>query len=233
VNLSRILVFDEDVEMMQLICAQIEDPSHLVVSGCSTLAKAMDHLSKNPIDLLITDSKVSEFGLIEFLRRIEIQNLSRPIPTLLVISNPAECFDLTQLTCANRIQFLLKPFDRSGLLAGVKSRLNTYSRQGSQMVMDGLLLDPDSFDVHLAGERIHLTLSEFKLLRELMMNLDQILGREHLIQKVQGEGIAVVDRAIDTHVFSLRKKLGALGDRIETVRGSGYRLRSQSSPSLS
>jgi two-component system phosphate regulon response regulator PhoB len=61
-----------------------------------------------------------------------------------------------------------------------------------------------------------------------MSNPDVILSRDHLIQKVQGEGIAVIDRAVDTHIFSLRKKLGGMGDRIETVRGVGYRLRSVS-----
>jgi len=76
------------------------------------------------------------------------------------------------------------------------------------------------------GEKLLLTPSEFKLLKALMLNQGRVLSRDKLIELVQGEGVSVVDRAIDTHVFGLRKKMGTASDFIETIRGVGYRMKS-------
>jgi two-component system phosphate regulon response regulator PhoB len=62
-------------------------------------------------------------------------------------------------------------------------------------------------------------------LGSLVQNEGCVLTREQLIENIQGEGINVVGRTIDTHVFGLRKKLGEWGDRIETIRGVGYRVK--------
>ena len=60
---------------------------------------------------------------------------------------------------------------------------------------------------------------------DIIDNQGRVLSRERLIDLVQGQGVAVVDRAIDTHVFGLRKKLGDCADVVETIRGVGYRVR--------
>ncbi len=59
----------------------------------------------------------------------------------------------------------------------------------------------------------------------LAQNQGRVLTRDRLISLVQGDGVAVVDRTVDTHVFGLRKKLEGAGDLLETVRGVGYRIR--------
>ena len=76
-----------------------------------------------------------------------------------------------------------------------------------------------------AGVSVQLTPSEFKLLQTLALNRGRVLTRESLIDHVQGEGVSVVGRTVDTHVFGLRKKLGDCADVIETVRGIGYRVK--------
>ncbi len=58
-----------------------------------------------------------------------------------------------------------------------------------------------------------------------MKNRGRVLSREKLIELVQGEGVSVVDRAVDTHIFGLRKKLGDCADFVETIRGVGYRVK--------
>jgi two-component system phosphate regulon response regulator PhoB len=125
------------------------------------------------------------------------------------------------------IHFLPKPFDRGLLVSRVHSFVTQSVSEPEQIYSGGLKLCSLSFDVHLNGARVHLTQSEFKLLKELLSRPDEVLNRDFLIQKVQGEGVVVVDRAIDTHVFSLRKKLGRVGESIETIRGEGYRFCSQ------
>jgi two-component system phosphate regulon response regulator PhoB len=81
--------------------------------------------------------------------------------------------------------------------------------------------------VKIRNEAVHLTPSEFKILAQMMMNQGRVLTREALIEVVQGEGISVTGRTIDTHVFGLRKKMGAEADWVETIRGIGYRIRAE------
>lgn len=69
------------------------------------------------------------------------------------------------------------------------------------------------------------TRSEFRLLESLLQNQGKVLSREAIIEQIQGEGVNVVGRTVDTHVFGLRKKLGNHADIIETIRGVGYRVR--------
>ena len=90
-----------------------------------------------------------------------------------------------------------------------------------------LAINSESYEVSCQGQPLSLTASEFKLLLALAQNRGRVLTRDRLIDCVQGIGVTVVDRAIDTHVFGLRKKLGPCADVIETVRGVGYRIRGE------
>lgn len=118
-----------------------------------------------------------------------------------------------------------KPIERMHFRERVRSLTGSPLPGSGKFGVGNLTIDSRSFDVYLQGERIHLTPNEFKLLEALLQARGGVLTRDELIRQVQGPGIAVIDRAIDTHIFSLRKKLGAEGARIETVRGEGYRIR--------
>lgn len=87
------------------------------------------------------------------------------------------------------------------------------------------MIDPRTYEVKCGDQPIHLTPSEFKLLFALADSRGRVLTRDGLIAQVQGEGVSVVGRTVDTHVFGLRKKLGPCADVIETVRGVGYRVK--------
>ena len=93
------------------------------------------------------------------------------------------------------------------------------------MKIGALFVDPERFEVRCGSEKIALTASEFKLLLALDRHRGRVLTRENLISLVQGEGVSVVGRAVDTHVFGLRKKLGNCADFVETIRGIGYRIK--------
>jgi two-component system phosphate regulon response regulator PhoB len=95
----------------------------------------------------------------------------------------------------------------------------------SSIEIGELKLVSEEHQVTCDNKSVQLTPSEFKLLFALMKNGGRVLTRERLIHLVQGEGVTVVDRTIDTHVFGLRKKLGKCADVIETIRGIGYRVK--------
>ena len=93
------------------------------------------------------------------------------------------------------------------------------------VMLGNLKIRPDFYEVKCGDDLVQLTPSEFKLLLALSKQQGRVLTRAALIELVQGTGVAVVDRAIDTHIFGLRKKLGVCADVIETVRGVGYRVK--------
>ena len=127
--------------------------------------------------------------------------------------------------------YVTKPFEVAVFLARVKALLRRSGNadqpapSSGELRLGELRLKTLSHEVYSGSEQVHLTPSEFKLLEALLKNQDKVLTRNQLIDLVQGEGVSVVDRTVDTHVFGLRKKLGSCGELIETVRGVGYRVR--------
>jgi two-component system, OmpR family, phosphate regulon response regulator PhoB len=89
----------------------------------------------------------------------------------------------------------------------------------------GIRLDPDRHEAAVNGERVELTPLEFRLLSYLMSRPGRVLRREQLLENVWGNGVFVTERTADTHVERLRATLGIRAERIETVRGVGYRFR--------
>jgi two-component system phosphate regulon response regulator PhoB len=150
---------------------------------------------------------------------------------ILMISDPLEDSLLTEAIEKGANDFLFKPYQRGQLLSRVRAlhhRLQAAEQKAAlltgQYVLGRFRLNLHSSDFYQGDVRTHLTPSEFKLLEALFKHRGTILTRDQLIEAVQGAGVVVVDRAIDTHVFSLRKKLGEFSSLIETVRGVGYRI---------
>jgi DNA-binding response OmpR family regulator len=133
--------------------------------------------------------------------------------------------------------YLVKPFSLRELLARVRAMLRRVDlegrRQGSpgneKVQVGGLVVDASSHVATLDGAPMHLTRKEFELLTVLVSNPGRAFSREFLVQRIWGSDFDGFDRAVDTHVTRLRKKLGALGDRIVTVWGVGYRFNPESS----
>ncbi len=136
--------------------------------------------------------------------------------------------------------YLTKPFDAKVLVARVRQlmrrrlsdeklqnsvkSLNTASAEAVELSFDGLSVDVAKHIVKLNETEVHLTPSEFKLLAELFRARGQVLTRDRLIDLIQGQDVSVTGRTIDTHIFALRKKIGAWSKHIETIRGVGYRI---------
>ena len=189
-------------------------------------------IDEGQIQVWITDSVLPEIVIEELIRTVRLQSSRTEILLLTPALNSTETHaeDLTRWIEAGATDFMVKPFDRSALVGKVQAlirRLGLPKMDSDQTLSMGeLVLNPATFDVYCGLERTPLTPSEFKLLHALMLRQGAVLSRDQLIALVQGAGIAVIDRAVDTHVASLRKKLGSCSEWIETVRGVGYRIRS-------
>ena len=129
--------------------------------------------------------------------------------------------------------YMVKPFDFNVLRARVRNLLERTEfikksqkkeQTPSTLSLGELTLNKDSHEASLSGQLIDLTYSEFRMLEMLISNQGRVLSRKQITSFIQGEDVIVAGRTIDTHISSLRKKLGSYGDTIETIRGVGYRI---------
>jgi two-component system alkaline phosphatase synthesis response regulator PhoP len=89
--------------------------------------------------------------------------------------------------------------------------------------VNNLVIDPGRYEVKIDGEYVNLTPTEFGILQLLTKKAGWVFTRQQIIDAVRGYDYLVTPRTIDVQMFSLRKKLGETGKKIETVRGIGYR----------
>ena len=231
-NSCRILIAEKDVEMASIIADELKGESSEIVL-IHDGEKLLKKVKNESFQLLIMDFVLPELCGIALLEEIRKIKNSDEL-AILILSAPLEDEKLALAIEKGAGDFLFKPYHRGHLISRVRSlRGRLMNEDEKQAQKDGqysfgkFRLNLHSSDFYQGDVRTHLTPSEFKLLETLFRRRGVILTRDQLIEEVQGTGVVVIDRAIDTHIFSLRKKLGEFSDLIETVRGVGYRIRNE------
>jgi two-component system phosphate regulon response regulator PhoB len=124
--------------------------------------------------------------------------------------------------------YVTKPFSVKVLVQRIKAlqRRHEGSAETSNVAEHlGVRIDRDRHQAYLDGREIELTPTEFRLLECLVRQPGRAFARSQLMDAAIGEGALVLERTIDVHIKTLRRKLGTAGELIETVRGLGYRFR--------
>jgi two-component system phosphate regulon response regulator PhoB len=227
--IATILVVEDEQEIRELMALHLLRQG-FKVKECASAEDAQNQLQKQKFDLVILDwmlPGVSGFDLLSQIKK------SSATTNVLMVTAKTEPQDIVSGLEAGADDYLTKPFDPGVFLARVRALLRrSQTKEGAPTAADqdkfllgGLSVDFKTYEVKLGEEQLHLTPSEFKLLGNLLESQGRVLTRDQLIENIQGEGINVTGRTIDTHVFGLRKKLGAWSDNIETIRGVGYRVK--------
>jgi DNA-binding response OmpR family regulator len=101
---------------------------------------------------------------------------------------------------------------------------NKEKRRGSEKIKIGELeIDRRTYRVKIEGKEIFFPRKEFELLYYLVKHSGRVFSRDALLNQIWGDGSYVIERTVDVHIFKVREKLGSMGERIETVKGVGYR----------
>jgi two-component system phosphate regulon response regulator PhoB len=231
--MANILVIEDESEIRNLIKLHLQRDHHQVVAAAS-IEEIEPALRENTFDLAVVDwmlPGMSGLGFVKYLHTTEVLS-----PATLMVTAKSAPDDIIEALEAGADDYVVKPFDPGVFMARVRALLrrqtvlNGKARgmdvvSSSLLVVGDIVLDTEKHKASCAGEWLNLTVSEFKLLANLIRNRGRVMTRAMLVAEIQGEGISVVGRTIDTHVFGLRKKLGDSGDLIDTVRGVGYRVK--------
>ena len=212
-----------EVEIYTLKAAGFE------VRGFAEGASFWNALKEEKPELVILDIMLPGLDGMEVLRRLRTNPLYSSIPVIMATAKGNEA-DRLQGFDFGADDYLVKPFSMMELVARVKSVLKRCSPMPRELGFGGLSLDAGSYKTSLEGERLSLTHKEFKLLEFLLAHPGMVFSREQLLTEVWGQDYHSETRTVDMHIRTLRQKLGAWSQCIETVRGVGYRLEKRHDP---
>ena len=225
--MARILIAEDERDLSNLVRRHLEDEGHQVIQAFDGPTAAQSAAREHP-DLVILDWMLPRLDGLEVCRRIRRESI---VPILMLTARSEEIDRVLGLE-VGADDYLTKPFSIRELLARVRALLRRIEldRDGQAAEVAPPVLDLGPLRVDLAehvasvdGSSLDLTPKEFDLLALLARNPGRAFARDYLIEKVWGYDAGGFDRTVDTHVLRLRKKLGAVGERIETVWGVGYR----------
>jgi DNA-binding response OmpR family regulator len=217
---ARILIVEDEDRIVSFLQKGLEANGHSTMAvgdGITAAAVATD----DDFDLVILD--VGLPGQDGFAVLAQIRERGERLPVI-VLTARAETSDTVAGFDAGADDYVTKPFRFEELLARVRARLRDQGTTEQTMLEAGdVLLDLRRRALTVDGRSVELSAREFTLAEALFRHPGQVLSREQLLSMVWGYDFAPESNVVDVYIGYLRRKLGA--DRIETVRGMGYRLR--------
>lgn len=176
-------------------------------------------------ELILLDIMLPGEDGMEILKKLKMSAKTREIPVIMLTAKGAE-YDKVMGLDAGADDYVTKPFGMMELVSRIKAVLRRTRKKtdADRSIIGSICLDRKKHEVTVDGEVIALTLKEFELLRLLMENRNIVLTRDRLLEEIWGYDFDGETRTVDVHVRTLRQKLGREGERIETVRGVGYRI---------
>ena len=159
----------------------------------------------------------------EILRKLRSAPETRQLPVIMLTAKDTE-FDRVMGLDTGADDYVAKPFSMLELISRIRAVMRRSGGIVGGMQIGKLYLSAERHLVRVDGQDVSLTLKEFELLRILLENRGIVLTRNQLQDQVWGYEFDGESRTVDVHIRTLRQKLGACGDLIETVRGVGYKI---------
>lgn len=221
-----VLIIDDEPDLIRLIDYNLTKSDYVVLTaknGEAGLTLARRHAP----DLIILDIMMPGLDGFDVCKKLRQDPMTAHVPILMLTAKAEEGDRVLGLEIGAD-DYMTKPFNLRELLARVKALLRRSDAvlEPPEVVRAGkITIDVGRHQVTAAGKPVELTKTEFNILKSLAERPGRVMSRDDLISLARGEDVSVVDRTVDVHVASLRKKLGRHGELIETVRGVGYRLK--------
>ncbi len=193
--------------------------------GFADGASFFEALAKEKPALVLLDVMLPGEDGVEILKRLKAALATCDIPVIMATAKGME-YDKVQSLDLGADDYLTKPFGMMEMVSRVRAVLRRcHADEAPQTLrLGGLCVSPAARTVTADGVPVALTYKEFELLCLFLENPGTVFTRDRLFSEVWGESFVGETRTVDMHIRTLRQKLGTYGDRIETVRGVGYKL---------
>ena len=223
--MSRILIAEDDVHIAAFVGKGLRAAGYStehVTDGETALLMVRD----GAFDMVVLDIGLPSMDGFTVLRQMRGEGIATPV---VVLTARDSVNDTVTGLEGGANDYMTKPFQFAELLARVRLRLHDRLQDDaattaeSSLSLRDLRLDLLSRRAHIGTSAVDLTAREFALLEVFLRHPDQVLSREQILGQVWGYDFDPASNVVDVYVRALRAKIGA--DRLETVRGMGYRLR--------
>ncbi len=228
--MPRILIIEDEADLRELVAWHLTKEGFETASAASgeeglTLA-VREAEAGRPFSLVLLDWMLPKMSGIEVCKTLRQNAKTAALPVLMLTARGEET-DIVRGLEAGADDYVTKPFSPKVLVARAQAVLRrTQPVDAEAPIRAGkITLDPARHEVTAAGLSVTLTSGEFKFLRLLLTRPGRVYTRTQIIGAVHDGFAAVTDRSVDAMAVQLRRKLGAHGDVVETVRGVGYRLK--------
>lgn len=221
-----IFCVEDDSNIRELVVYTLETTG-FKARGFEDGREFLEALALETPELVLMDIMLPGDDGLELLKKLKASPKTREIPVIMVTAKGAE-YDKVKGLDLGADDYVTKPFGMMELVSRIKAVLRRTRRdaQEPQVIIAAgeTEIYTKKHEVTAAGEVVNLTLKEYELLKRLMKNPNIVMTRDCLLEDIWGYDFDGETRTVDVHVRTLRQKLGPCGEKIETVRGVGYRM---------
>ncbi len=225
--IKKILAVDDEEDILELLTFNLTREGYQV-AGAATGEAALKAVPREMPDLIILDLMLPGIDGLEVAGRLKNDPNTKNIPIIMLTAKGEEADIVTGLELGAD-DYITKPFSPRILAARVKAVLRREAKDAgdasSVIHIHDIVIHPGRHEVTVQGHPVPLTYTEFGILQYLAARPGWVFTRAQIVDAVRGDDYFVTDRSVDVQIVGLRKKLGAAGKNIETVRGVGYRFK--------
>jgi len=220
----KILLVDDETDALEILAYKLREAGYdpvLAADGTAALEQA--RLTRPA--LVVLDLMLPKIDGLDVCRLLRRDSATATLPIIMLTAKAAETDRIVGLEIGAD-DYVTKPFSPRELILRIKkllARTQQADDPSSHLRIGDLDIDPARHSVHLAGQALTLTATEFRLLEILVRRRGRVQTRERLLVDVWGYENPIDSRTVDTHMRRLRERLGTASALLETVRGVGYR----------
>lgn len=223
---AHILIVEDDRSLAEVLEYNLRQEGYQTLVATDGQEGLQQARLKSP-DLVVLDLMLPLVDGLEICRRLRSDPVTRNILVLMLTAKTEETDEVVGFSVGTD-DYVSKPFSVKVLLERIRALLRRREgphSNGSVVVSQGVMIDRERYRATVEDRALDLTPSEFGLLETLVRQPGRVFTRSELIDAALGGDSLVLERTIDVHIRSLRKKLGPHAFLVETVRGIGYRFR--------
>jgi two-component system, OmpR family, alkaline phosphatase synthesis response regulator PhoP len=224
---ETILIVDDEEDILELIRYNLAKEGYKIL--CAATGEAGLTMAKTKLpDLIVLDLMLPGIDGIEVCKILKANSKTGHIPILMLTAKGEDSDVVTGLE-VGAVDYVIKPFSPKVLIARIRSLIRRkavqVSEQQTVIKHHDIVIDPSRHEVLIKNKPVELTYSEFRIFYFLAQRPGTVFSRYQIVDAIRGSDYPVTDRSVDVQIVSIRKKLGSVGNCIQTVRGVGYKLK--------